>query len=205
MRELIPSSVRELIHSQLGRLTSSARALVVAGAALGQGLTFERLIQVAQLDEQEGLYALEELLRAGLMCEGTQVEEPQAVDGYAFPREMLREVVYQEAGVTRQKLVQRRVSTLIREEEVRLLHPASEDRQASTETRHEQGKRVVSETMNGNMYWTVAKDSSGTNRRQLDAGVGEQTLLTALEWGAKGHVAPDFLRSPSGSPFQSFS
>jgi hypothetical protein len=37
--ELIPSSVLELIRSQLGRLTSSAWAL------LGQGLTFERLIQ----------------------------------------------------------------------------------------------------------------------------------------------------------------
>ena len=61
--ELIPSSVRELIRSQLGRLTPSAWALLVAGAVLGQGLTFERLIQVAQLDEQEGLRALEELLR----------------------------------------------------------------------------------------------------------------------------------------------
>src|SRR6266704_4270448 len=38
--DLIPSSVRELIRSQLGRLTPSAWALLVAGAALGQGLTF---------------------------------------------------------------------------------------------------------------------------------------------------------------------
>src|SRR5436309_177446 len=36
--ELIPSSVRELIRSQLGRLTPSARALLVAGAVVGQGL-----------------------------------------------------------------------------------------------------------------------------------------------------------------------
>src|SRR5205823_6773729 len=114
--ELIPSSVRELIRSQLGRLTPSAWALLVAGAAMGQGLTFERLIQVAQLDEQEGLRALEELLRNGLLCEGTQVEEGQAFDGYAFPREMTREVVYQEAGVTRQRLVQRRVSAVMQEE-----------------------------------------------------------------------------------------
>ena len=96
--ELIPSSVRELIRSQLSRLTPSAWALLVAGAVLGQGLTFERLIQVAQLDEQEGLHALEELVRNGLLCEGTQVEESQAFDGYAFPREMIREVVYQRQG-----------------------------------------------------------------------------------------------------------
>src|SRR5207247_10762214 len=87
--ELIPSSVRELIRSQFGRLTPSAWALLVAGAVLGQGLTFERLIQVAQLDEQEGLRALEELLHSGLLCEGTLVEDSQAVDGYTFPREMI--------------------------------------------------------------------------------------------------------------------
>src|SRR5436190_2159059 len=114
--ELIPSSLRDLIRSQLGRLTPSAWALLVAGADLGQGLTFERLIQVAQLDEQEGLRALEELLRNGLLCEGTQVEGSQAFDGYAFPREMMREVVYQEAGATRQRLVLRRVSAVRQEE-----------------------------------------------------------------------------------------
>src|SRR5437763_6677381 len=85
--ELIPSSVRELICSQLGRLTPSARALLMAMAAPGgQGLTFERLIEVAQLDEREGLRALEELLRGGLLVE-------EAQDGYALPREMMREVV----------------------------------------------------------------------------------------------------------------
>src|SRR5260370_15650425 len=108
--------MRELNRSQRGQLTPSAWALLVRGAALGQGLPFERLIQVAQLDEQEGLHALEELLRNGLLCEETQAEESQAFDGYAFPREMIREVVYQEAGGTRRRLVQRRVAAGIREE-----------------------------------------------------------------------------------------
>ena len=113
--DLIPSSVRELVRSQLGRLTPSAWALLVAGAVLGQGLTFERLIQVAQLDEQEGLRALEELLRSGLLSEGTVAEGALAFDGYAFPREMIREVVHQEAGATRQRFVQRRVSAVLPE------------------------------------------------------------------------------------------
>src|SRR5207302_10565757 len=127
-----------------------AWALLVAGAALGQGLTFERLIQVARLDEQEGLRALEELLGNGLLCEGTQVEESQGFEGYAFPREMIREVVYQEAGATRQRLVQRRVSLVMHEEvkddqgeEVRLPHPASLDGHPPAETRNGQRPRVV--------------------------------------------------------------
>jgi DNA-binding SARP family transcriptional activator len=200
--ELIPSSVRELIRSQLGRLTPSAWALLVAGAALGQGLTFERLIQVAQLDEQEGLRALEELLRKGLLCEGTLVEEPQAFDGYAFPREMIREVVYQEAGVTRQRLVQQRASIVMREEEARLLHPDSGDGYASAETRNEQERRVSAGAVGGTVHRTVARDSSGAIRKH--AGAGELTLLAVREWSVGEHVAPDFPRSPPGSPFQSF-
>jgi len=198
--ELIPWSVRELIRSQLGRLTPSAWALLVAGAALGQGLTFERLIQVAQLDEQEGLRALEELLRSGLLCEGTVAEESQAFDGYAFPREMIREVVYQEAGATRQRLVQQRVSAVIRGEEARLLHPAPCDGYAPAKTRNEQGWRVAVGTIGGDMHRAVAKDSSGATRRHAGAGTGEHTLLAVRDWGAGGHVTPDVPRSPPGSP-----
>jgi len=205
--ELIPQALRELIRSQLGRLTPSAWALLVAGAALGQGLTFERLIQVAQLDEQEGLPALEELLRSGLL--GEVVEESQAFDGFTFPREMLRAVVYQEAGVTRQRLVQRRVLAIIREEieedrgeEARLPRPAPIYGHA--ETRNGQRRRVVARAVHGEMHRAVAKDASGATRRHAGAGTGEQTLLVARERGAWGHVAPNFSRSPPGSPSRAF-
>ncbi len=207
--DLIPQALRELIRSQLVRLTPSAWALLVAGAALGQGLTFERLIQVAQLDEQEGLPALEELLRSGLLCEGTPIEASQAFDGFAFPREMIREVVYQEAGVTRQRLVQRRVSAVIREEigddrgeEARLPRLAPSDGHA--ETRHGQRRRVVARAVHGEMHRAVAKDASGAIRRHAGAGTGEQTLLVARERGAWGQAAPDFPRSPPGSPARAF-
>ena len=79
--ELIPASVRELIRSQLGQLTPPAWSLLVAEAVLGEGLTFEQLSRVAQLEEETGLQALEELLRAGLLCEGNLAEEAQALDG----------------------------------------------------------------------------------------------------------------------------
>src|SRR6266516_5372790 len=205
--ELIPSSVRELIRSQLGRLTPSARALLVAGAVVGQGLTFERLIQVAQLDEQEGLRALEELLRNGLLCEGTQVEESQAFDGYAFPREMIREVLYQEAGATRQRLVQRRVALVMREEVEedqnegsRLPHPAFANGHASAETRNGQARRVVAGAGSGGTPRAVAKNFSSATRRHA----GAQILLATRGRGAGGHGAPDIPRSPPGSSSRSF-
>src|SRR5713226_1890593 len=209
--ELIPSSLRELIRSQLGRLTPSAWALLVAGAALGQGLTFERLIQVAQLDEQEGLQALEELLRHGLLCEGTPIEASQAFDGYTFPREMIREVVYQEAGATRRRLVQQRVSAVIREEieddrdeEARLPRPAPIDGHATAETRHGQRRRVVARAVHGDRHRAIAKDTSGATRRHAGAGTGEQTLLAARERGAWRQAALDYPRSPPGHPSRAF-
>jgi EmrB/QacA subfamily drug resistance transporter len=201
--ELIPPSVRELIRSQLGRLTPSAWMLLVAGAVLRQGLTFERLCRVAQLDVQEGLRALEELLRSGLLCEGTLVEEAQAFHGYAFPREMIREVVYQEAGETRQRLVQQRVLLVMREEaegdhdeELRLPRTAPGDRQTFTETRNGHGRRVVARAVSGDRHRAGAKDSSGATRRYAGEGTGEQSRLTAR--GTSGQGTPDFPRSPPG-------
>jgi len=203
--ELIPSSVRELIRSQLARLTPSAGALLVAGAALGQGLSFERLIGVAQLDEHEGLRALEELLRHGLLWEGTPDEESRASDGYAFPREMMREVVYQEAGAARQRLVQPRVLLVMREEieddqngESRLPQPASGDRYASAETRNGHGRPAVARAAHGDRRGALAKDASGATRRQSGRWTGGQTLPAVR--GAWGHAAPGFSRSPPGGP-----
>jgi len=116
--ELIPWSVREVIRTQLGQLTPAAWALLVAGAVLGQGLTFERLCHVAQIDELAGLHALEELLRDGLLYENTPMEESLEFNEYSFPREIIRKVVYLEAGVTRQRIVQQRVAVIVQEEEV---------------------------------------------------------------------------------------
>ena len=167
--ELIPSSARELIRSQLGRLTSSAWALLVAGAVLSQGLTFERLCQVAQVDEQVGLNALEELLRSGLLCEGKLAEESQAFDGYTFPCELIRQVVYQETGATRRRLVQRRLSAIIREEVERDQDEASclsapGGRHVFAATRNRQERRSVARAVHGDMRRAVAKNASGATR-----------------------------------------
>jgi len=209
--ELIPSSLRELIRYQLGRLTPSAWALLVAGAVLGKGRTFDRLCQVAQLDEETGLHALEELLRSGLLCEGNLAEEAQAVDGYTFPREVIREVVYQEAGATRQRLVQWRVSVVIQEEaeydmgeEVRLPHATPIDGHASAETRNGQGRLVMAGAGSGAMRWAVAKASSGVTRRHVDTGIGERTLMAVWERDAAVQAASAFPRSPPDSPARVF-
>jgi predicted ATPase len=170
---LIPASVRELIRSQLGQLTPAAWALLVAGAVMGEGLTFERLCQVAQLDEETGVQALEEVLRRGWLCEDKHAEAWQAEGGYIFPGEMIRAVVYQEAGAVRQRLVQRRAAALLQAEaeydqgeEARLPHPIPLDRQAPAETRARPERRAVT--------GAVSREMSGMRLVDQSA-VGEET------------------------------
>jgi DNA-binding SARP family transcriptional activator len=112
--EFIPQTLRELIRAQLVPLSPSAWTLLAAASVLGAGLSFECLCQVAGLEELEGLRALEELLRGGWLSESAIPTESQVGDDYAFRREVMREVVYQEAGATRRRVVQRRLASLIR-------------------------------------------------------------------------------------------
>jgi hypothetical protein len=110
--------------------------------------------------------------------------------------------VYQEAGTTRQRLVQRRVLLIMREEEARLLHPAPDNGYASAETMNGQGRWVSPRAVGVDMHRAVAKDSSSATRRYVDSGMGEQTLLAARS--AWGQGFPDVPRSPPGSPLQRF-
>ena len=204
--DLIPASVRELIRSQLAQLTPSAWAFLVAGAVLGKGLTFERLCQVAQLDEQTGLHAMEELIQGGLLCEENLVEESQAFYGYTFPREVIREVVYQEAGATRLRLVQRRVSLVLREqiennrgEKDNLPYPTSIDGHVPTETRNGKGRQIATGAINRAVRgkrWNVAKNSSGVTRSHAVIGIGEKSLLAEWERRATTQATSAFPRSP---------
>ena len=108
VRGFFPPSVREVIVARLDRLTSNAFALLVAGAVLGQGITFELLCQVADLAEQDGLPALDEVLHSHLLHE-SQREGGRVTDGrYVFAHSKIRAVVYAEAGEARCSIFHRR-------------------------------------------------------------------------------------------------
>ena len=219
----IPASVRELIRSQLGQLTPAAWALLVAGAVMGEGLTFERLCQVAQFDEETGVQALEEVLCRGWLCEDKHAEESQAEGGYTFAGEMIRAVVYQEAGAVRQRLVQRRVAAVLQaeansdqDEEARLPHPTPLDRHAPAETRERPERRVLAGAVSREMSGMRLVDQSAVGgigtinwplqmgRRRRDESICQKTPLAAWEQGAAAQAAFAFPRSPPGNPTSAF-
>jgi predicted ATPase len=101
----VPSTVRVVIRARLDRLSPPAAELLAAAAVLERDLTFDRLCQVANVSEDVGLPALDELLSSRVLLE---VGQPDGASAYAFANDMLRDVVYTEAGDARRRLFHRR-------------------------------------------------------------------------------------------------
>lgn len=105
----VPSTVGAVVRSRLNRLSPNAFALLTAGAVLEQGLTFERLYATANLSETVALPALDELVSSRLLVEAPA----SAANAYLFPNDMIRDVVYTEAGNTRRQLFHRRALDIL--------------------------------------------------------------------------------------------
>lgn len=113
---MVPPGVREAI---LARLGPDASTLLAAAAVLGRPSGFEDLRQVAGMDEDEGLSALEEALTSGLLREVAGDAAPPVGDGpdaYACAHDKIRDVIYTEAGGARRRVYHRRALETLEEE-----------------------------------------------------------------------------------------
>src|SRR5260221_492732 len=108
VRGFFPPIVREVIVARLDRLTPHAFALLVAGAILDQGITFEHLCRVADLEERDGLPALDEALHSHLLQESEREGGRMADGRYVFAHAKIRAVIYTEAGEARRCIIHRR-------------------------------------------------------------------------------------------------
>jgi DNA-binding SARP family transcriptional activator len=105
LQPVLPTRVQEVIRARLGRLSQSAMALLVAGAALGTRFTFEQLRHVAQISEREALDGLEEAVRAHLVRE-------DEMGTYSFYYDILHAMVCMQTSAARRQVFWRRVQTL---------------------------------------------------------------------------------------------
>lgn len=106
----VPSSVHAVIRSRLNRLNPNAFNLLVAGAVLEHQITFDRLCALANLGVDPALPALDELINFRLLLEASQ---PGAASDYIFVNDMLRDVVYTEAGDARRRLFHKRALEIL--------------------------------------------------------------------------------------------
>ncbi len=101
----VPSTVHAVIRSRLNRLSPNAFSLLAGGAVLEYRLTFERMCGISNLSADLALPALDELISGRLLLETVQ---PSVVSAYTFTNDMVRDVVYTEAGDARRRLFHRR-------------------------------------------------------------------------------------------------
>ncbi|MCJ7557420.1 MAG: hypothetical protein MUP90_11000 [Gammaproteobacteria bacterium] len=106
----VPSTVHTVVRSRLNRLSPNAFSLLAGGAVFEQQITFERLCAISRVTEDLALPALDELISSRLLLEAVQ---PGAASAYAFANDMLRDVVYTEAGDARRRLFHQRALEIL--------------------------------------------------------------------------------------------
>ncbi len=110
----VPSTVHTVLRSRLNRLSPNAFNMLASGAVLEQQISFERLCAIANIIEDLALPALDELISGRLLLEAAQ---PEFASTYVFANDMLRDVVYTEAGDARRRLFHRRALETLEAEE----------------------------------------------------------------------------------------
>jgi tetratricopeptide (TPR) repeat protein len=111
---LLPPGVRRLILSQLERLTTMGRSLLMASAILGREASFTQLCRVADVEEAEALAALEETSRHGPLREVSKAQSREA--SYVLGHDKIREVIATEMGEAQRQLMHRRALAVLEAE-----------------------------------------------------------------------------------------
>lgn len=104
----LPESISQLIRERTNRLTSNAVNLLTAAAVLGHPSNFRQLCQVAHVEKQDGLSAIDQLVSTRLFLETTD-----PAHAYMIAHDKIRQVAYSEAGPARRQLFHERAFTTL--------------------------------------------------------------------------------------------
>ena len=120
----VPSTVHAVIRSRMNRLSPDALSLLTGSAVLDQPVTFEHVCGIVNLGADLALPALDELLSGRLLLEVVQEGKESK---YVLVNDMLRDVIYTEAGDARRRTYHRRALEILataRESSAVLAHHA---------------------------------------------------------------------------------
>ena len=117
----LPYTIRELLHSRLRGVDETGQQLLTTAAVIGRSFDFHTLRVASGRSELETVTGMEKLLAEGLIRErGERAERPESQPVmeifYDFAYEPLRGLVYEEASLTRRRLLHRRVAEALVEQ-----------------------------------------------------------------------------------------
>lgn len=112
LRGFEPAGVRELIHGRLSHLSPDAASLAAAAAVVGGDFSFDSLLKVSGIGEQDALSAIDELLNGRLL---RYSETRSYTANFSFSHDRVRQVAYTEAGEARRYIYHRRALTLLKD------------------------------------------------------------------------------------------
>ncbi len=104
----MPGGVRGLLQSRLAGVSETGWQLLTTAAVIGRSFDFDTLRTASGRSDEEIVTALEALIEQGLVAEVNGSGERNLT--YDFSHEKLRTLVYEEASLTRRRLLHRRVA-----------------------------------------------------------------------------------------------
>jgi DNA-binding SARP family transcriptional activator/predicted ATPase len=105
----LPLEARDLLLSRIGSASDVAQQVLAAGAVFGRSFDFETVREASGRSDEETVVALEELIRRGLVVESEEESRERGPE-YDFSHDKLRALAYDEASLTRRRLLHRRVA-----------------------------------------------------------------------------------------------
>ncbi|MFZ1399135.1 MAG: tetratricopeptide repeat protein, partial [Candidatus Promineifilaceae bacterium] len=105
----VPASVRDLLHQRLAQVNETERQILQTAAAIGHSFDLLLVQAASGRSDEETVTALETLTARGLLVE--QASRNHAA--YDFSHDKLRELVYEETGLARRRLLHRRLATTL--------------------------------------------------------------------------------------------
>jgi len=97
----LPSTIKDVIKGRVERLSPAARKLANLAAVIGTRAAHDTLAAVAELDETEIIFGLDELLAQRVLVETGSVDEIY----YDFTHPLLQQVIYADLGQARARLL----------------------------------------------------------------------------------------------------
>ena len=105
----LPRSVRDLLLTRLTSVSDAGRQLLQTAVVIGRSFDLDTLRAASGRSEEETITALEELIEQRLIHENAAPDVEQA-PRYDFNHEKLRELIHEETGLARRRLLHQRVA-----------------------------------------------------------------------------------------------